>query len=347
MPTTYTPVPGNAPATYTLPSDLDDADAESVNLTFRAAIDNLMGLTALLAQQNTFTAGPLEVDVNDSTIAALVTRRTTDDDSHSGNKWKAVLGFALGGGGGSYVNVYAGKIGGAQQFAIVLNAVWSTSAQNWSKDNTGADSIALLMSISGSVQISRKAAGTGTWTDWPTDDGVLNVDTVSSNLVSTGTASASGGFYTPGSTGDFNYAPVKLRNPMPVPLSGGTSHFSGSNGEKFTFGDTSHIHIPLRLPENAGGCDVEIMFNQSSSAQSTYRISRYDADWTTPGSLSETDVVSATTPAVSGYNKLTLTLSSIHVGSEYRIVWVPGAAADNMVAARVTSLNDNGPRNTF
>lgn len=345
MPTTYTPVPGDAPATYTLPSDLDDADAESVNLTFRAAIDNLMGLAALLGQPNTFTAGPLEVDVNDSTVAALVTRKSCDDDIVSGNKWKAVLGFKLGGGGGSYVNVYVGSLSGPQQLAIVLNAVWSTTGQNWSKDNTGADSIALLMSISGSVQISKKPAGTGTWTDWPTNFGVVNADTFSGNTVTSGLVTSTNGVYTQGSTGDYNYLPSKVRLPMPIPLGGGQGGFNGS-GERVA-GSPPYIPFPLRFPEGCGAATVEVMFSQASSTPSVYRVSKYTVDWTSPGAVTETTVVSGSTPPTATFGSLTLAVPSVTASAEYRLVWQPGNAVDALEAVRVTSLHDNGPRNTF
>lgn len=346
MPTTYTPVPGNAPATYTLPSDLDDADAESVNLTFRAAIDNLMGLTALLGQPNTFTAGPLEVDVNDSTVAALVTRKSCDDDIVSGNKWKAVLGFKLGGGGDSYVNVYTGKIGGDQQLAIVLNAVWNTTPQNWSKDNNAADSIALLMSISGSVQISRKAAGVGTWTTWPTNDGVVNANAFEgASVTATAAVSAATGFFTPGTSGDYNYSPVKLRQPMPVPMAGGQGGFNGA-GERVA-GAAPYIPFPIRFPEGCGGGTVEVMFSQATSSPGLFRISKYTADWTSPGAITETTVDSAATPSVAAFGVVTLSVSSVTTGAEYRLVWTPGNAVDAVEAIRVTTLLDNGPRNTF
>lgn len=349
MPTTYSANPANAPATYTLPSDLDDATAESVNVVFRALADNLVGLTALLNQQNTFTAAPLEVDVNDSETAALVTRRTTDDDSHSGNVWKAVMGFALGGGGGSYVNIYAGKIGGPQQFAIVLNAVWDTSTQTWSKDNTGADSIALLMSLTGSVQISKKPAGSGTWSTWPTNSGVINVNSfVGADVTASDVVSAVNGFFTPGSTGDFTYAPVKIRLPIAVPLGDGSNNFVIATGSEYgaKTGSSGVQQYPLRFPENCGGATVEIMFKQSSAATSFFEVTKYTSDWTAK-TISSTSVDSGTTPAASGVNTLTLNVSTIIAGAEYRLRWAPGATADLLFAVRVTSMLDNGPRNTF
>ena len=59
MPTTYTPNASNDPATYTLPSDLDNATAESVNVAFRALADKAAHAYSVFAQLagpvNTFT----------------------------------------------------------------------------------------------------------------------------------------------------------------------------------------------------------------------------------------------------------------------------------------------------
>lgn len=166
----------------------DGTDSHTILAEYIAAVGqalanrtrNLKNITAKLDDPNVFTdtnkfnLGPIEVDDDDATHAALVVRNTAADDSHAAgaNKWKAELGFNIGGGVG-YVNVYAGAAAGEAQFIIALNAVWDPTSQLWAKDDTGSHSLALLFDQDLGMRISRKAAGVGTWATWPTTLGDL------------------------------------------------------------------------------------------------------------------------------------------------------------------------------
>lgn len=171
-------------ATVTVPDGIDSrANASAVVGAFVQALCNrtfnLQSHTAKLNLPNAFTAGstsntylrgPIEVNDPDADNAGFVVRTTADDDSHGGNKYKAVTGFNIGGSLG-YMNVYTGTAGGEAQYIMAINAVWDSVAQHWFPDNTGVDSLALMWTQASGVRVSRRPAGAGTWTTWPTTAG--------------------------------------------------------------------------------------------------------------------------------------------------------------------------------
>lgn len=372
MPTTYTPNPASNPATVTLPSDLDNASAESVNAALRAIADRsayVYTKAALLAQANIFTAGPQEVHVTNSATAALVTRTTAADDANAANVWKAVLGFKIAGPTGRYVNAYVGRRiedSGQGDFIIVTNAEWNPSTQLWSLIDAAWGATAINISVGG-LFWSGKAPGASPWPSWPnaaaTDPFgrveiggrtriwgslIAEEDFVSQGDI-TGLADISGtGDVTSG--GDFIYSPTKSRLPMPIPISGGTFDFSIAADPTYSAAKapsgSQRKYFPVRLPDTSGGCTVEVMFNQATASQSEYRIEKIDPDFTAL-SISVTTVVSGLTPAASGVNKLSLVIPFVLASAEYRLAWIAGNVSDLLYAARATSLQDNGPRNTL
>lgn len=171
-------------ATVTVPDGIDSrANASAVVGAFVQALCNrtfnLQSHTAKLNLPNAFTAGstsntylrgPIEVNDPDADNAGFVVRTTADDDSHPGNKYKAVEGYNVGASRG-YMNVYTGTTGSEAQFIMAINAVWDSAAQNWFPDNTGFDSLALMWVQGSGLRVSRRPAGAGTWATWPTNAG--------------------------------------------------------------------------------------------------------------------------------------------------------------------------------
>ena len=166
MPTNYTPVPGNAPATITLPSDADDADAESVNVALRAIADNLMGLAAIKANANTFTRGQV-IDCPSASEGLIKTNLPSTKDSNPSNAWQPLIESLA-----DDAYVYSGDNAGATLggFVIAYNAKWVPANNRWESQNSAHNAIALIVNY-GDLYISgQKSVATGgpaNWATWP------------------------------------------------------------------------------------------------------------------------------------------------------------------------------------
>jgi hypothetical protein len=337
MPTNYTPVPGNAPAVITLPSDLDAASAESVNLAFRALADNMMGLTAILDQPNEFTGAPIIVNVTNAETAALVTQTIAADDANAANIWKAVLGFNV---GSYYVNIYVGRDGAAEQFIFAVNGVWNAVTQVWIADDHLHPSLALILSVDG-ARISHRGAGFGSWTTWPTTSGDLSLGGTLFAAAAAVVGDIAAG------TGNFAYAPARVRTsmmPTGVVCAGG---HNGGNGEVLTNGSRSYVYFSLNLPSNSPGGTIEIVHHQSTATPSVFRLEVITCNFAAPAACSSAWIGTATGPTASGYYKATidLTLLTFDQTKEYRLQWYPGDAADAVEGIRMVAWEDNGPFN--
>lgn len=170
MPTNYTPVPGNAPATNTFPSDLDDADAESVNKALRAAADNLMGLAAIkanantMAGVNTFLRG-IVIDEPSASTPLLKTTLASTKDSNPSNAWQPIIES-------ENVRLYTGDNAGAATggMALTYNAKWVPANNRWEAQVSAHNAVALIMNygdIYVTAQKSQVTGGPANWAAWP------------------------------------------------------------------------------------------------------------------------------------------------------------------------------------
>ncbi len=328
---------------------LDDERAAAVERL--DAFDAFDLRVALKDEPNTFVGGQT-IDVSDTSQPVLTSELGPHDSPlDSANAWKTLIRFPCVTVSGTtrYLHICSGD-GTHGYFAIVVNARWRTNTQVWRQEDHDFVSHALMIGSDGTLEyFATPAHATTDWLDWPTTTGSLSVATVNANAVSA-TASVGGvtGVYAGGVAGNFNFAPTKTRPPMPVPLGDGSNNFVAAIGAEYGAkeGSSGSQHYPLRFPENCGGAAIEIMFKQSSSLTSFFDLEKHDADWSGL-TLDSASLDSGTTPAASGVGTLTLTVPAIVAGSEYRLRWAPGAPADLLYAVRVTSLQDNGPRNTF
>lgn len=166
MPTNYTPVPGNAPATITLPSDADDADAESVNVAFRAIADNLYGEAAIKANPNTFTRGQV-IDTTSASEGLIKTNLPSTKDSNPSNAWQPLIESLA-----DDVYVYSGDnpaaaLGG---FAVTYNAKWVPANNRWEAQNSAHNAYMFSLNygnIYASAVKSQATGGPANWATWP------------------------------------------------------------------------------------------------------------------------------------------------------------------------------------
>lgn len=285
-----------------------------------------------------------------------------DHPSSASNRWKLVL--LLPTAGTSRVRLYVGEgTGSTSYWCITINAVWApaSAAQTWSKDDNAAESN-ILRGISGEVQWYGRSAAAGTWTDDEWDDqargtfktgGAITsasgaITATAGNVIATaGSMLSAVGFSTPGTTGSYRFFPAKTRT-IPVQMTGiGTGcDVSGANGALSPSAPGTFIQIPLAMPDNATSCDIEVMFRQNTTTPATYRIVERTANWASPTAASESTIATVATPASIGYNKLTLNISAITPGAEYRLIMEPGDALDTIQAIRAV-LVDAGPVNTM
>jgi hypothetical protein len=304
---------------------------------------------ALKTAANVFTAAPQEVSVNDAELAALVQRKTCRDDAEPGNLWKNFLGANVGGDTG-YVNIYAGDAAGEAQFIIAINAVWSTADQEWSQDDPGSDSYALLFHQVTGLRTSKKSDHSSPWATWPTDAGgdiTLGGDlTASAALLQT--CNAVFGFTVP-ATGDYSYSPVRTRTSI---LGGGFARaggHNGGNGALVTDGTRSFCYIDLHIPANATMGTFEAVHYQDTTTPSEFHLAERTINFASPGAASETYLVTDSGVASTGYKKASLDLSGVTFdpAKEYRIIWHPGSAGDTVEGWRMLDWQDLGPLNTL
>jgi hypothetical protein len=264
MPTTYTPNPNNDPATYQLPSDLDAATAESINAAVRALADknaHAYQVFAQLAQANVFTRGQV-VDEVDAGIALVATTNYPSDHPGSpGNRWKLI--FAQPTNGASSVGFYAGGDPVRGHWAIVYNARWIVSSQQWQQQHTGRDSFALIQEgrgLSWRIQPEGQSAG---WLDWPTD---LGPSIPSANF---------------SAAGEFNYVEPKPRTTYVKmgSAAGGSVTWSGFNRQVVPTSSGSYIWWEIDLPPDAVLLSAAVRVGITSPPDVFHLTSRNAGTW--------------------------------------------------------------------
>lgn len=372
MPTNYTPVPSNAPATITLPSDLDDADAESVDLAFRALSDNLMGLAAIKGNANTFTGANTfngttafndaitlenitatlneqKFTDNDSDAAVLWFQKDAGDDSHFGNIWKHIAQAEIKGTTASF-HLYSGDAASTGQFILVYNAGWSPGAQHWTANDTSKVSLALQFEGTG-VRVAKRASGPGTWTSWTSfAAGDL---TAGGNI----TAGGSGSFGNVQSGGSFNFSsPPTTDFPISIFDAIGADNGSGAgfvldydvSGVAYLKGSgaSKTIEVPFKLPVGGTFSKAAIMADVTGDLVA-FAVKSGGADWSGPGLPSET-ILGGTMGILGGGGGLHVYdtgafSETVTRDAEYRFAFHASSTA-KIYGFRVT-CTEPGPRN--
>lgn len=357
MSTTYTPNPANAPATITLPSDLDDASAESVNSPFRAIADNLMGLAALKAASNVFTAGPQIVDITDNEVAMIETSKGSLDDASVGgtNAWKLLGNFKCVGTRG--FRIYSGGVDATGLMAIVVNAHWHKSDSKWRQDDAANDSYAFW--LNGSFYFSRKNAGAAAWSAWPTTatgEVVIANSLTVADIFALNTVHATQSMF---AGADFKYSPAKPRTKILATSTATVATLNGGNGDLLADGTRDFIWVPFCFPEGSEVYNIEIVHTQASATPSEFTLYQRIVDWTavagasqtavTPTAVSGGAVVGSSMVAVgSAIRQLTVFTVSGHVFNsdyEYQLKWHPGSGTDSVQGMRAVNWQDHGPAN--
>lgn len=368
MPTSYTPNAANNPATITLPSDLDDANAESVNLAFRAVADrgaHLQTVAALLAQANVFTVNQQEVSNNDASTPAWKVTKDAGSGGDAVNYFKNILEAKIANMSGEW-RFYSGRTTGPAHAAVTCNAAWDTTNHRWFADDTGFDSIALLFEQGTGMRLSRRAAGAGTWTDWAAQtsgsfvaQGDLacngNVST-SSNVTATLDITA-GGNVRSGSSFNFTSPPI---TPFPVSIfdaigadDGSGSHLGfalnyDTTGLPYLKGSGSGkiIEVAFKVPVGGSFTKAEIMADVTGDLVG-FVYKRSGFDWGSPGLPSETQL--GGTIGVIGFGGGLVVYGSgtfsetVSRSAEYRFSFHASTGA-KIYGLRVT-CSEPGPRN--
>lgn len=377
MPTNYTPVPGNAPATITLPSDLDDADAESVNLAFRAIADNLMGLAALKAAANVFTLNQQEVSNNDASTPAWVVNKDAGSGGDAANMFKNILEAKIANMSGR-VRFYSGRTTGVGHAIFTINAAWDTTNHRWFADDTGFDSIGLQFEQGMGIRLASRAPGAGTWTDWSTltlgditagrhvfagdhlvAGGDCNVgnDLNCTNAVIAGTTVTATGAVRTGSNFNFLSAPT-TSFPVSIFDAIGVDDGSGSHlgfllnydttGLPYLKGSGSGkiIEVAFKVPVGGNLTKAEIMADVTGDLVG-FCFKRSGFDWGAPGLPSETQL-GGTIGVIGSGGGLAVYSSgsfseSVARANEYRVSFHASTGA-KIYGLRVT-CSEPGPRN--
>jgi hypothetical protein len=335
MPTTYTPNASNDPATYTLPSDLDNATAESVNAVLRSIADkahHAYQVFAQLAAANTLTARNT-YSITDAAEPSVLTSVMASDDANVGNKWKCFRRHRVASSpANSYVREWFGITGGSGEaiYAITLNSYWVPASAHWEQDTSSYGSFALMLHSSIGTITSYVAAGAGTWSAWPTS-----------------TPISFGGLKTPGpvSAGDFTFVQDKQRmlNLSAPSARGGGVVDSGSGN--LSLNDLGYCWWRIQLPHGSTLGNMEIKHYQSGASGCTFQLYIKDALWGSPSSApSLTPGTSVTANSTIGYKVTTLSSSGITIDNAYErfLVWKPIDTLNQFVSARLPWF-DRGP----
>jgi hypothetical protein len=312
----------------------------------------------------------IESQIADGSLATLVQRETADNDAHAGNKYKNWLAGNIGGASGpgsssGYCIMYTGTGTGTYQFIIAINAAWDTVGQHWSSDNTAVDSVALLFRQSGTVVFSRRPAGSGTWTTWPTaaGDGEIQAATLTATdkvqaplFHSTADATIDGtctaGEYE--TAGNYDYsagksrvthiplADVYVNSSVTLAKTDGGSIIVATAGDKFTWG--------FKLPAGAVIHSAQVMVEKVDTSGETVKSYRKHGYLTsTAGAIA--------TPTYTLLHTQTTTVGAININcpvsfddlvatdlESYEVMLTAGAAGDQIHAVMVV-WSDNGLRN--
>lgn len=346
MPTTYTPNPALNPATITLPSDLDDAIAESVNAALRDIANrgaHVYTLAALLAQSNVFTASQQEVSVNDPSMPAWIVNKDAGSSGDVANFFKNIGEYKIAGMSGKW-RLYSGRTSGPAHAIITVNAAWDTTNHRWFADDTAFDSIGLLFEQGTGMRLSRRAAGAGTWTDWSAQtsgsfvaqgDVACNGDLITASKVKAATA--------------FEYVTPPVRaTVLPV-----TSVAGGITGSIFDFATGALVKAAsdtglwtIRIPHGSTLTSVDIMINKAgATASNFYAEQKSGLNWSSvnAGSYTQLSTQSSTS---SGLQIKTVSFGGLTVDSTRAYaVRVSGGDNSDFIHALRINWTDPGPRN--
>lgn len=339
MPTTYTPNASNDPATFTLPSDLDNATAESLNQALRALADkgaHAYQVFAQLALSNVFAASQV-VDVDDSVAPLLKTTKLPGaHPGHAENKWKRVVEVPTV--GDSTLCIYSGTIAVPGHWCITHNARWGVGDQQWIQQDAARDSVA-LMSIGRALLWSTQPPGTSAqWSTWPT---LRATGSPLANILS---------------VGEFAYAQARPRTTyLQICNATGAALVNGADGSVGTAGTGNYIRWPLHLPPGAELVSIAIKAFITDPGDVFALIRRDQGSWdsspTAANEIVETNALSnpatVTFSSVSsgGPTVLTIIATGIHVGEsdDFLVRWT--SRSPNAVSAIRVDWLDPGPRN--
>lgn len=302
---------------------------------------NRLNLHAALKNvANVFTAAPQEVNVNDASLAAIITRTMASDDAEPGNLWKAVVSHRFS--TPSWVNIYAGTEAADGQYLIAINAVWTPADQEFTQDDDTLDSFAVILDMGTGLRVSKVAAGAAAWATWPVTAGDISAFGAFFDAVT-----ATNG-YSAGAAGDYGYSPVKLRTsiiPSGKLQAGG---HNGGNGATLAVGGGSGFgYLDLTLPSNATPGTIEVVHHQTTTTPTVFHLAKRTPNFAGPGASTETYVVTYTGPAAIGYDLAVLDCTGVTIDPtcEYRLLWDAGDDADDFDVARFVDWQDAGPRN--
>jgi len=328
MPTTYTPNATNNPSTITLPSDLDNATAESVNAALRALGDKsafAIATRAAIAAVNEFLHGQV-IDPPTENEAALVCHRYPGQIT-SGNRWALVFEFDIE--SSRSLRMYTGALGGVGRMAWTINARWNVTDQLWELPDAGGQAAAILWTTT-DLTFHNVPIGTTPFLSWPT----------------TGSDSNAGSLR---AVGEFRYATTKTRvRTIPVSSFSGPASASGADGSigTTTVGDHSYIRWAIRIPPGAVLQKINVMHFIDSSAVETFKLTRRRTVWD-PGSPStppESVLTSVDSDSSTGTHITSITTSTaVGRDDELCLLWVPSGALFNNVNAISVEWADQGP----
>jgi hypothetical protein len=303
-------------------------------------------------------------DVEQASASTSVFGTPSRPNEHPGsasNRWKEIISARTNLATSTRVRLLVGDGDSDGTWAITFNARWQCASgdQNWVSDNTAVDSAMVIASPDGLIQVQRRAAGGGSWTSWTNANlsakdiaASGNVGVTGNVLVTGGVASddviaADLGFYTPGSTGDFNYAPTKLRaaSMLQVGDAVGDTFRNATNGSIGSGGGT--VGFPVRVSESFGGGTIEVAYYQNAASGATFRLVSRAINFAT-GAVVRSVVDSFTGPAASGTQVGSLAMGfAPDPDTDYQIEFVRADALDEVNGFRMVSWTDGGPRPVF
>lgn len=301
--------------------------------------DELDAHVALTDRTNTFTFPQIiNADADNPDTPLLSTTQLPGDYTPTPtNRWKLELAFP------SSATVWAGfYVGqGADRFAIAHNARWHLPTQRWRQLDAAIGSFALVCRDDKFI-MSRVAAGTAPWSNWPQTD---SADFYAGDIYAGDTASAAVYAYP---------TPTPTRTTI-IPL----SYAIGGKriaGDLYFVADPPEIIIPIKLPAGAILAMAEVMVYKAAAGGTlsatlyrktyTWNGASSGHTWTAIGSDSVANapinwsVLAPVTVNAPGGDDERL----ISEAMNYDLHVIGGTTADFVAGVRVT-WSDPGPRN--
>lgn len=330
MPTNYTPNAGNNPSSISLPSDLDAATAESVNVALRALGDKsafAVATSAAIASMNTFTRGQV-VNPNVENEAILACSNFPSDIT-ADNRWLLLFKFNIE--ENRTLRMYTGGLTGIGRMAWTLNAHWSVTNQEWELEDSGANASAIIWR-GDNLSVYHAAAGSSPFASWPT------------------TTDSGGEVGSLRCAGEFRYLNPKTRfRTIPVTHACGPISVSGADGSvgAAVLGVHNYIRWPIQLPPGAVFQRVKVMHSVAESAAETFRITRRRTVWDEGDPVEPAESVLATQASSSSNGSQITTISapgtSVDRYDELSLLWEPAAVLHGNVNSILVEWLDQGP----